>query len=73
MIGVEFVADTDTREPLNKELFCKIWEQCKDFGVLFGQGGFYGNVLRIKPPMCINKNDVDIALDVLERSIKVHT
>ncbi len=72
MIGVEFVKDKDSREPLNKEHFGKIWEQCKDLGVLFGGGGFYGNVLRIKPPMCINKNDVDLALDVLEKSIKAH-
>lgn len=72
MIGVEFVADKETRQPLDKELFNKIWEHCKDSGVLFGGGGLYGNVLRIKPPMCINKNDVDLALDVLERSIKVY-
>lgn len=72
MIGVEFVVDKDTRQPLNKELFCNIWEDCKNFGVLFGAGGFHGNVLRIKPPMCINKHDVDEALDVLERSIKAN-
>ncbi|XP_037033381.1 alanine--glyoxylate aminotransferase 2, mitochondrial isoform X1 [Bradysia coprophila] len=72
MIGVEFVSNKDTRQPLSKEHFGKIWEECKDLGVLFGQGGFYGNVLRIKPPMCINKSDVDLALDVLERSIKAH-
>ncbi|KAJ6621570.1 Alanine--glyoxylate aminotransferase 2, mitochondrial [Pseudolycoriella hygida] len=72
MIGAEFVADRDERLPLSREDFCKIWEHCKDLGVLFGQGGFYGNVLRIKPPMCVNKNDVDLALDVLERSIKAH-
>lgn len=72
MIGIEFVTDKETRKPLNKELFCKIWEHCKDLGVLFGQGGFYGNVLRCTPPMCINKYDVEMALDVLERSIKAH-
>lgn len=72
MIGVEFVTDKDNRQPLDKELFNKIWEHCKDLGVLFGGGGFYGNVLRIKPPMCINKHDVDVALDVLERAIKAN-
>ena len=34
-----------------------------------GKGGSYGNVLRIKPPMIITKNDVDFALSVLDRSI----
>lgn len=72
MIGVEFVADKDTRKPLDRDLFNKIWEGSKDLGVLFGGGGHFGNVLRIKPPMCINKSDADMALDVLERSITAH-
>jgi alanine-glyoxylate transaminase/(R)-3-amino-2-methylpropionate-pyruvate transaminase len=34
-------------------------------GVLFGKAGFYGNVLRIKPPMCLTKEDAEFALEVL--------
>jgi alanine-glyoxylate transaminase/(R)-3-amino-2-methylpropionate-pyruvate transaminase len=38
-------------------------------GVLLGKGGLAGNVLRIKPPMCITADDVDFALDVLDRAL----
>ena len=30
-------------------------------------GGLYGNVFRIKPPMCITKADVDFSIDVLDK------
>lgn len=70
MIGVEFVESKGTREPLAKEIFQRIWNRTKDYGVLFGSGGFHGNVLRIKPPMCITKQDVDVAIDALDKSLK---
>ena len=38
-----------TREPLPAADVNKIWEDCKDDGVLLGKGGFYGNVCS-----CIN-------------------
>jgi alanine-glyoxylate transaminase/(R)-3-amino-2-methylpropionate-pyruvate transaminase len=37
-------------------------------GVLMGKGGLDGNVLRIKPPMCITIQDADFAVDVLDRA-----
>ena len=37
--------------------------------VLLGKGGLDGNVLRIKPPMCITKDDVDYAIEVLDRAL----
>ena len=40
----------------------------KELGLLLGKGGLDGNVLRIKPPMCITADDVDFALDVLDRA-----
>ena len=39
-------------------------------GVLLGKGGLDGNVLRIKPPLCITEQDVDFALDVLDRALE---
>ncbi|XP_061386887.1 alanine--glyoxylate aminotransferase 2, mitochondrial [Musca vetustissima] len=69
MIGLELVSDRKTKTPLGVPHVLEIWEQCKDMGVLFGRGGLNGNILRIKPPMCISKTDVNFAVDVLNRAI----
>lgn len=37
--------------------------------VLVGKGGLYGNVFRIKPPMCITEEDVDYLLYALDKSL----
>jgi alanine-glyoxylate transaminase/(R)-3-amino-2-methylpropionate-pyruvate transaminase len=67
MLGVELVRDRATKEPANTET-AEVLEAAKEMGVLVGKGGLYGNVLRIKPPMCITRDDVDFALDVLDRA-----
>merc|ERR1719281_49965 len=72
MIGVEMVEDKQTRQPLSVARMLDIWERTKDYGVLFGKGGLYGNVFRIKPPMCITRDDVDFSMAVLRRSIDDH-
>ncbi|XP_035892423.1 alanine--glyoxylate aminotransferase 2, mitochondrial isoform X1 [Anopheles stephensi] len=66
MIGVELVADKETRQHLSAPHFVDIWEMCKDMGVLFGRGGLNANVLRIKPPMCVTRTDADYALAVID-------
>ncbi|WP_456426156.1 aspartate aminotransferase family protein [Rhodocaloribacter sp.] len=67
MLGVELVRDRATKEPANTET-AEVLEAAKEMGVLVGKGGLYGNVLRIKPPMCITRDDVDFALDVLDHA-----
>jgi alanine-glyoxylate transaminase / (R)-3-amino-2-methylpropionate-pyruvate transaminase len=67
MIGVELVRDRATREPAKQETL-DVLEACREMGMLIGKGGLDGNVLRIKPPMCITIDDADFALAVLDRA-----
>ncbi|MDB4879439.1 MAG: aminotransferase [Gemmatimonadetes bacterium] len=68
MLGVELVRDRDRKTPAKEETL-DVLEAGREMGVLFGKGGLDGNVLRLKPPMCITAQDVDYALDVLDRAL----
>lgn len=61
------------RTPLPADKMVDIWEDCKDMRVLLGKGGLYGNVFRIKPPMCITKEDADFTLEVMRTALKKHS
>jgi alanine-glyoxylate transaminase/(R)-3-amino-2-methylpropionate-pyruvate transaminase len=66
MLGVELVKDRGTKEPA-REAAAEVMERLRALGILVGKGGLFGNVLRIKPPLCITAADVDFALDALDR------
>ena len=68
LLGVELVRDKISKEPATQEAGA-ILEAAKDRGLLIGRGGLCGNVLRIKPPMCITKEDVDFLADCLDEAL----
>jgi alanine-glyoxylate transaminase / (R)-3-amino-2-methylpropionate-pyruvate transaminase len=72
MLGVELVRDRETKEPATTEALVVV-ERCKERGLLIGKGGLYGNVLRIKPPMCLTKDDADFLADCLDEVLEVVT
>jgi alanine-glyoxylate transaminase/(R)-3-amino-2-methylpropionate-pyruvate transaminase len=65
MLGVELVKDRATKEPAKVETL-RVWEKCREFGLLIGKGGFAGSTLRIKPPMCLTAADADFMVAVLD-------
>ena len=65
MLGVELVKDRDTKEPATEECI-QAFEAARQGGLLISKGGLCGNTLRIKPPMCITRADVDFLLAVLD-------
>ena len=65
MLGVELVRDRKTKEPATTEA-ADVLELCKERGLIIGKGGLFGNTLRIKPPMCITKDDADFMVDCLD-------
>ncbi|MBW2110162.1 MAG: aminotransferase class III-fold pyridoxal phosphate-dependent enzyme [Deltaproteobacteria bacterium] len=65
MAGVELVTDRRSKEPATDQC-ATLLERAKEMGLLLGKGGLHGNVLRIKPPMCITREDVDFIIEVLD-------
>ncbi|XP_065827408.1 alanine--glyoxylate aminotransferase 2, mitochondrial-like [Oscarella lobularis] len=72
MLGMELVSDRETRTPLAPEIVANIFEDCKDMGILFGKGGLYGSCFRIKPPLCVTKEDIDFAMAVMDIAFQKH-
>lgn len=72
MLGVELVRDRTTKEPANTEA-ADVLELAKERGLLIGKGGLLGNTLRIKPPMCLTKDDADFLVDCLDEVLTLAT
>jgi alanine-glyoxylate transaminase/(R)-3-amino-2-methylpropionate-pyruvate transaminase len=68
MLGVELVRDRHTKEPATTETV-ELLERCKERGLLIGKGGLFGNTLRIKPPMCLTKDDAEFLVDCLDEAL----
>ncbi len=68
MIGIELVG-ADGKEP-NVEAVAEIMEKTKEAGLLVGRGGFYGNVIRMAPPLSVTEAEIDEGFDILVSAIK---
>ena len=68
-IGVEFVSDQETKKPLDDETI-KLREEAMKMGAIFGLAGVRKNVLKVKPPLIINKDEGDEVLDILYKASK---
>ena len=69
MLGIELVKDRAGKAPAKEECM-RVFERCRELGLLIGKGGLHGNVLRIKPPMCLTAADADFLLDVLDAAFR---
>jgi 4-aminobutyrate aminotransferase-like enzyme len=67
-IGVE-LSDPDDRTCPDKENTTRICNGMRDQGVLIGAAGPYGNILKIRPPLCMNSEHVDFFIDALEKTL----
>jgi 4-aminobutyrate aminotransferase-like enzyme len=63
--GLEFVDSRDGYTPA-PEITRQVIMRCAENGLLLGKVGFYGNVIRIAPPLVINREEADLALDILD-------
>jgi len=59
---MELVKDRKTKEPAKKENVM-LQKTCMKDGVPFLVEGYYHNVIKIHPPLVIEKNQIDEALE----------
>ena len=64
-IGIELVRDHETLEPADAEA-SNIVEEMKNMNVLLSTDGPYHNVIKIKPPIVFNKDNVDTVVNNLK-------
>lgn len=68
MIGIEFVKDRETRHP-DEKFRDKVVDLAFEHGLLLLGCG--KSVIRISPPLCITRQEVDEGLEILERAIQL--
>ncbi|HVQ17802.1 MAG TPA: aminotransferase class III-fold pyridoxal phosphate-dependent enzyme, partial [Actinomycetes bacterium] len=64
--GVELIRDPQTLEPASAEAFA-ICERMLDLGVIVQPTGDYLNVLKVKPPLCLDIAAADTFVDALDQ------
>ena len=66
LIGVELVRDRDTRAPATAEASL-VLNAMREHGVLVGTTGRLSNVLKIRPPLVITREEAEVLVATLDR------
>ncbi|MFI8100519.1 aminotransferase [Streptomyces sp. NPDC086023] len=67
-LGLELVRDRDTLEPAT-EATAELCDRMLELGVVVQPTGDHLNILKIKPPLCIDAPAADFFLDTLDRAL----
>ncbi|KAJ1354352.1 Ethanolamine-phosphate phospho-lyase 1, partial [Parelaphostrongylus tenuis] len=67
--GIDLVKDRHTREPDQKLALSLILKLRKERGILLNADGPYTNILKIKPPLCFNKQNLMDTVNALESDV----
>ena len=67
-LGLELVRDRETLEPATGEAAALV-ERMRARGVLLSTDGPHSNVLKIKPPLVLDRGDIDMALRLLDEEL----
>ena len=68
-LGVDLVLDRDTRAPAVAQARW-ICERMRELGVIVQPTGDHGNVLKVKPPLCITEADGELFVVALDRALR---
>ena len=72
-LAVEFVADKTKRTPNNtpnKEAAVNGVNAMRDLNILIGTAGLHGNIWKIRPPLCFDRNHADMFLEGFDKVLK---
>lgn len=58
-VGIDLVSDRVSRAPADKNLVKQILLRMKRRKILLSSEGPFGNIVKIKPPMCFTKENID--------------
>jgi 4-aminobutyrate aminotransferase/(S)-3-amino-2-methylpropionate transaminase len=64
VMGMELVKDKKTKEPA-PDLVRKLLHLCAERGLLIGNVGIFGNVVRVAPPLVIDEDQVHRSCDIM--------
>ncbi len=68
VLGAELVLDRESKEPATAHAE-RVVNEARRRGVLLGRLGIHGNTLKIRPPMPFTRENADLLIDVLDRSL----
>jgi 4-aminobutyrate aminotransferase-like enzyme/Ser/Thr protein kinase RdoA (MazF antagonist) len=68
MTGVELVTDPERREPAG-DLASRVKDEMAERGVLLGTSGRHGNTLKIRPPLCITREEAELIVTRLDETL----
>lgn len=63
-VGIEMVKDKKKKTPAIQEIK-RVQSSAKEMGMIIGLAGYYGNVIRICPPLTITRSELETALEKL--------
>lgn len=67
-VCIELVRDRDSLEPAKAETD-RILNLMRDEGVLVGNEGIHGNIVKIRPPMVFRKEHAEMVVDAMDRAL----
>lgn len=73
VMGIEMVADKETKEPASAELLGKIIGECRAKGLIIGKNGDtvdgYNNIITLSPPLSCTDEDVDFIISTVKEAM----
>jgi len=69
LFGLELVKDRNTKEPARTEGRRVVNELLRRGVMATHLGGYYGNVIKLGPPLVITRQQLDFALEQLDSAI----